>query len=110
MIVAHLIGGNEVKGITNGIVVINGEQLKASYQELAQVCGNISLDSLDASISNFRDSADVQRNYIELVQGFDEDLGSDFVIDNHLTAEICYSTYEIDFEAKTLVLTIDTYE
>lgn len=110
MIVAHLIGGNEIKGINEGTVVINGKTLKNSYGELVSVCGNISLGALDTSVSRFRDADDVQNDFIALVEEFDEDLGSDFVIDNHLTKDVCYSAYEVDFENKTLVLSIDTYE
>ncbi|HFK1435107.1 TPA: hypothetical protein ACGXNJ_005261 [Bacillus cereus] len=110
MIVAHLIGGNEIKGIKKGIVFINGKQLETSYEDIANVCGNISLGDLDTSVDVRRDAEDVQRDYINLVQEYDEEIGEDFVIDNHLTAEICYSTYEIDIENKTLTLKIDTYE
>lgn len=106
MIVAHLIGGNEIKGIRNGIVIINGEQLETSYEDLASVCGSISLGDLDTTRSAER----IQSDYIELVREHDEDLDEDFVLDNHLTAEICYSEYEIDIENKTLTLKIDTYE
>ncbi|MGG3045798.1 hypothetical protein [Bacillus thuringiensis] len=106
MIVAHLIGGNAIKGIIDGIVIINGEQLETSYQELASVCGSISLGDLDTTRSAER----MQRDYIELVREHDEDLDEDFVLDNHLTAEISYSEYEIDMEKKTLKLTIGTYE
>lgn len=110
MIVAHLIGGNEITGIRNGIVIINGEKLDTSYEDLVSVCGNISLGDLDTSITVRRSSEDVQRDYIKLVKEFDDELGEEFVIDNHLTKEICYSSYEVDFENKTLVLKIDTYE
>lgn len=110
MIVAHLIGGNEIKGICNGVVIINGKQLETSYQDLAAVCGNISLGDLNTNTDICRDWEDVQRDYIKLVQDFDEDIDESFVIDNHLVAEICYSEYEIDIETKTLVLKIDTYE
>ncbi|EML6324806.1 hypothetical protein QCQ60_005135 [Bacillus cereus] len=106
MIVAHLIGGNAIKGIIDGIVIINGEQLETSYQELASVCGSISLGDLDTTRSAER----MQRDYIELVREHDEDLDEDFVLDNHLTAEISYSEYEIDMEKKTLKLIIGTYE
>ncbi|PEM08494.1 hypothetical protein [Bacillus wiedmannii] len=110
MIVAHLIGGNEIKGISNGVVIINGKQLETKYEDIVAVCGNISLGDLDTSVGPRRDADDVQRDYINLVQEYDEEIGEDFVIDNHLTAEICYSTYEIDIETKTLTLKIDTYE
>ena len=109
MIVAHLIGGNEIKGINKGIVIINGEELNASYEELTQVCGNISLGELNTSITALRTPKHVQRDYIVLVQEFDSELDESFVIDNHLTDEICYSEYEIDFENKSLVLKISTY-
>lgn len=110
MIVAHLIGGNEIKGISNGIVIINDEKLETSYEDLVSVCGNISLGDLDTSITIRRSAEDVQNDYIKLVQKFDDELGKDFVVDNHLTEEVCYSTYEVDFESKTLTLKIDTYE
>jgi len=110
MIVAHLIGGNEIVGFNDGIVIVNGEELKVSYKDLAYVCGNISLGDLDTSVTILRDSEDVQNDYIKLVQDFDDELGEDFVIDNHLTKEVCFSSYEIDFENKTIVLKIDTYE
>lgn len=118
MIVAHLIGGNEVKvkidgkveTIDKGVVIINDEKLETSYEDLARVCGNISLGDLDTSITNYRDSDDVQNDYIKLVEEYDEDLDENFVIDNHLTAEVCYSEYEIDIETKTLTLKIDIYD
>lgn len=110
MIVAHLIGGNEIKGISKGIVIINDKQLETSYEDLVQVCGNISLGDLDTNIDTFRSAEDVQRDFIELVQDYDEELGEDFVINNHLTESICYSEYEIDVENETLTLKIDTYE
>lgn len=106
MIVAHLIGGNAIKGIIDGTVIINGKELETSYGELASVCGSISLGDLDTTRSAER----MQRDYIELVREHDEDLDEDFVLDNHLTAEISYSEYEIDMEKKTLKLTIGTYE
>lgn len=105
MIVAHLIGGNEIKGYVCGDVIINGEKLTASYRDLRTVCGNISLGELDTSSRSF------QNDYIELVQDFIEDEDArEFVIDNHLTKEVSYSTYEIDFANRTLILKIDTYE
>ena len=110
MIVAHLIGGNEIKGIRNGIVIVNGEELETSYEMLVAVCGNISLGDLDTSITIRRTEKDVEKDYIELVQDFDEELEADFVINNKLTKEVCYSSYEVDFENKSLVLKIDTYE
>ncbi|PGM50835.1 hypothetical protein [Bacillus thuringiensis] len=109
MIVAHLIGGNAVKGIRDGVVFINGKQLETSYQDLVAVCGNISLGDLDTSVGTWRHPKDVRNDYIKLVQEFDEDIDESFVIDNHLTAEICYSEYEIDIETKTLILKIDIY-
>lgn len=110
MIVAHLIGGNEIKGINKGVVIINNKKLETSYEDLGAVCGNISLGDLDTSITNYRSEENVQNDYIKLVQDFDDELGEDFVINNHLTKEIVYSEYEVDFENKTLVLKIDTYE
>jgi len=116
MIVAHLIGGNEIKGFSKGIVFINGKQLETSYEDLASVCGSISLGDLDTSLTTWRNAENVQNDYIKLVQDleivkdFDENLGEEFVIKNHLTEEICYSEYEIDFENKSLVLKIETYE
>lgn len=123
MIVAHLIGGNEVEvrikdqntneykveKIRDGVVIINKKKLKTSYRELASVCGNISLDSLDTSVTIRRSDEDVQRDFIKLVQEQDEELGADFVIDNHLTKEVIYSHYEVDLETKTLTLKIDAY-
>jgi len=117
MIVAHLIGGNEIKvkikgkleTINEGVVIINGEQLETRYEDLANVCGNISLGDLDTSVGIRRDAEDVQRDFIELVQDFDDEIEEDFVIDNHLTSEVCYSEYEIDIETKTLTLKIDIY-
>ena len=109
MIVGHLIGGNEIKGIRNGVVIINGEKLETKYEDLASICGNISLGDLDTSTSVRRSKEDVQNDYIKLVRSFDNELGDEFVINNHLTQEVCYSTYEIN-ENNTLVLTIDTYE
>ena len=110
MIIAHLIGGNEIEGITEGIVIVNNEPLKAPYSELAQVCGNISLGDLDTSISIRRTSEHVQNDFIRLVEGTNMvDNARDFVINNHLTADICYSTYEIDWENKLLLLLIEIY-
>lgn len=109
MIVAHLIGGNEIKGINEGTVIINGEELEAKYEDLVAVCGNISLGDLDTSITVLRSEEDVQNDYIRLVQDLDEDLDEEFVINNYLTKEICFSTYDIDVENKTLILSIDTY-
>lgn len=109
MIVAHLIGGNEISGIRKGIVIINGEELRTSYEDLVSVCGNISLGDLDTSIHARRSAREVRFDYAKLVQDFDDELCEDFVIDNHLTEEVCYSKYEVDFENKTLVLEIDTY-
>lgn len=110
MIVAHLIGGNEIIGIDDGVVIVNDKKLKTSYKDLAFVCGSISLGDLDTSITNWRDSDDVQRDFIALVEDFDDELDESFVINNHLTEEISYSFYEVDFETKTLILTIETYE
>ncbi|MFB8094307.1 hypothetical protein ACFC3I_11800 [Bacillus velezensis] len=110
MIVAHLIGGNEIEGISNGVVIINGEKLDASYEDLASVCGSIELGDLNTSITIHRSSEDVLRDYIKLVQDFDAELGEEFVINNHLTAEVRCSTYQVNFEYKTLTLIIDTYE
>lgn len=114
MIVAHLIGGNEVKvrigdkveEIREGVVIINDEQLETSYRDLVAVCGNISLGDLDTT----QDERYIRQDYIQSVREYSEgELGAGFVIDNHLTEQVCYSSYEIDFEKKTLVLTIDTY-
>ncbi|MCA1214729.1 hypothetical protein CJ467_20345 [Bacillus velezensis] len=110
MIVAHLIGGNEIEGISNGVVIINGKKLDSSYEDLVSVCGNIELGDLNTSITIHRSSEDVQRDYFKLVQDFDNELGEEFVINNHLTAEVRCSTYEVNFEDKTLTLIIDTYE
>ncbi|UUV46103.1 hypothetical protein [Bacillus phage vB_BanS-Thrax1] len=118
MIVAHLIGGNEVKvrigdkieEIREGVVIINGEQLEISYRDLAYVCGSIELGALDTSTGLRRDEEDVQRDYINLLQEWDDEYDEDFVIDNHLTAQVSFSTYQIDFENKTLTLEIETYE
>lgn len=109
MIVAHLIGGNEIEGIQNGTVIINGEKLKTSYEDLVSVCGNISLGELDTSTNIRRTDKHVQNDYIKLVQKFDDELGEDFVVNNHLTKEVCYSSYVVDFESKTLILKIDAY-
>lgn len=113
MLVAHLIGGNEVKvrigdkveEIRKGIVIINDEQLETRYEDLASVCGNISLGDLDTT----QDERYIRQDYIRMVRDVNEDLGADFVDDNHLTEYVCYSEYEIDFENKTLTLKIDTY-
>lgn len=109
MIVAHLIGGNEIKGISDGIVIVNGKQLETSYKDLARVCGSISLGDLDTSTSVRRDEDDVENDYIKLVLAFDDELGEDFVIDNHLTKQVDFSEYDVDFKNKKLVLTISTY-
>jgi len=105
MIVAHLIGGNEIKGISNGVVIINGKQLETSYEDLVAVCGNISLGDLDTT----QDEVYMTRAYISLVEDFDDELGVDFVTDNHLTEYVCYSEYDVNFETRTLTLKIDTY-
>lgn len=108
MIVAHLLGGNEIKGVKKGIVTIDDNTLEVSYEDLVTVCGNISLESLDASISIRRSSKDIQEDYIKLVKEYDDTLGEDFVINNRLTSEISYSTYEVDFENESLILKIET--
>lgn len=106
MIVAHLIGGNEIEGISEGIVIINGNQLETSYEDLVAVCGNISLGDLDTT----KDERYIRQDYIQSVREYsDGELGADFVDDNHLVEQICYSHYKVDFEKKTLKLTIDTY-
>ncbi|KLA07079.1 hypothetical protein B4086_5555 [Bacillus cereus] len=110
MIVAHLIGGNMIEGFGDGVVIINNKQLETSYKDLAYVCGSIPLGDLDTSISLRRTEEHVQSDYIKLVRGFDDELGEDFVINNHLTKEVSFSTYEIDIENKTLTLKIETYE
>lgn len=111
MIVAELLGGNEIKCFEDGIVIINGEELKVSYYELVQICGNISLGELDTSVTNLRPIERVQRDYIGLVRDLNDEINAvDFVIDNHLTAEVSFSSYEIDFENKKLVFKIDTFE
>ncbi|MGE7840687.1 hypothetical protein ACQKNX_07840 [Lysinibacillus sp. NPDC093712] len=110
MIVAHLIGGNEILGISDGTVIINEEKLKVGYRDLAYVCGSISLGDLDTSITPLRDSEDVQNDYIRMVKRFDDTLGGEFVISNYLTKEVSYSSYEVDFENRTLVLKIDIYD
>ncbi|MES5837939.1 MULTISPECIES: hypothetical protein [unclassified Bacillus cereus group] len=110
MIVGHLIGGNEIEGIREGTVIINDEQLKVSYEDLVAVCGNISLGDLDTSITTFRSEEAVERDYIKLIQAYDDEIDEDFVIDNHLAKQVCYSSYEINFEKKTLILKIETYE
>jgi hypothetical protein len=105
MIVAHLIGGNEVKGFSIGKVVVNGEELKASYEVLVGICGNIPLDELDTSSHPMR----VRDEYARLVHERDDELGLDFVVNNHLTKEVAFSSYEIDTESRSLVLNIETY-
>lgn len=109
MIVAHLIGGNEIMGFANGIVIINDEKLETSYQDLVEVCGNISLGDLDTGTSVRRSEEDVENDFIQLVKEFDDEKSAAFVIDNYLTKQVCYSSYEIDVENNTLILKIDTY-
>lgn len=106
MIVGHLIGGNEIKGIREGTVIINDEKLKTSYEDLVAVCGQIALGDLDTRKSEEA----IERDYIKLIQEHDDEIGRDFVIDNHLAKEVSYSSYEIDFENQTLTLMIETYE
>ena len=111
MLVAHLLGGNAVKGFTNGTVIINGQPLQTSYEELVRVCGNISLGDLDTSTGVYRTHDDVQNDYIELVRDYDDSIDANqFVIENQLTADVCYSEYVLDTEQQTLTLTIDIYE
>lgn len=108
MIVAHLIGGNEIEGIDKGTVIINDEKLEFSYEELVSVCGNISLGDLDTSMSEER----IKQSYIVLVEELDNENvedSKDFVINNYLTKEVCYSTYKVDFENKTLELKIEIF-
>ena len=69
MIVGHLIGGNEVTGFTDGIVIINGEKLKTSYKDLTYVCGNISLGDLDTSITVLRDFENVNLKFTKMSLG-----------------------------------------
>jgi len=110
MIVAHLIGGNEIKGFRKGLVFINGKKLETTYEELVAICGNISLGDLDTSTDIRRTSEHVQDDYIKLVKEHDDELDEDFVIKNHLTKEISYSEYTVDFKTETLQLKIETYE
>ncbi|MCU5281445.1 hypothetical protein OCA22_23995 [Bacillus cereus] len=106
MLVGHLIGGNEIVGIREGIVIINDEQLKVSYEDLVAVCGQIALGDLDTRKSEEA----IERDYIKLIREHDDEIGEDFVIDNHLAKEVSCSSYEIDFEKRTLTLMIETYE
>jgi len=111
MLVGHLIGGNAVKGFTNGIVIINGRQLQTSYEKLVQICGNISLGDLDTSTGVYRTQDDVQNDYIELVRDYDDSINAtDFVINNQLAADVCYSEYILDTDKQTVTLNIDVYE
>lgn len=106
MIVAHLIGGNEIKGISKGVVIINDVQLETSYEDLVAVCGNISLGDIDTTQSERY----IRQDYTRMVREYSEgELGADFVTENHLTEYVCYSEYEVDFETRTLTLKIDTY-
>ena len=105
MIVAHLIGGNEIEGINEGVVIIDGKQLEIGYKDLAYICGSISLGDLDTTQSETY----LERDYIRLVRAHDEELGADFVFENHLTKYVCYSKYDINFETRTLTLKIETY-
>lgn len=107
MILAHLIGGNEVAGIRDGKVIVDDKELKTSYFDLVQVCGNISLGEIDTSL----DEEDFKYEYIREVERLDivED-AEKFVEENKLTKEICYSCYEVDFENKTLVLKVEIYD
>lgn len=111
MLLGHLIGGNEVKGFAIGKVFVDDEELSVSYEELAGVCGNISLGDLDTGMS----IEYIEREYIRLVEDVSDFLPvgvspRDFVIDNHLTKKVSYSTYELDAENQSLVLKVDIYE
>src|SRR5690606_24925573 len=97
MIVAHLIGGNEIQGIRNGVVFVNDKKLETSYEDLGSICGNISL-------------GDAIEDYVEsVIDVSDGEYGASFVTDNHLLEEVVYSTYEVDFDTKELTLRIHTY-
>lgn len=108
MLVTQLLGGNGIKGINRGTVFIDDKELVLSYEELVQICGNISLGALSVNQSD----RGILRDYIELVEDLEsEDVenSEEFVIENHLTKAISYSEYEIDIENKTLILKINTY-
>jgi len=110
MLVAHLIGGNEVKGFAVGEVYVNDEKLSLTYEQIVRICGNISLGDVDTSM----DSSYIKREYTKLVEDYEDDLPdgvtpNSFVTDNFLTKEVCYSEYELDAETKSLKLKIDIF-
>ena len=110
MIIAQLIGGNEIKGYNTGVVYINDKKLDDSYETIAAVCGSIPLDEIDTDINLRRSTEDIRDDYATLVHQHDETLGGDFVDRNQLTAFVSYSTYEIDPVTHTLTLRIDAFE
>lgn len=103
MILAHLIGGNEIKGIRDGKVIVNDEELDTSYFDLVQVCGNISLDDFEDDVTAIEYARAVAELELEDIEPYD------FVVENKLVHSVCYSSYEVDFENRTLVLKVDTY-
>lgn len=109
MIVAHLIGGNTISGvIMEGKVLVNGEEIPYSYQDLAQICGNIALGDFDVSSRDFKSS--YAREISE--QHPDEYTKDEALImakENHLFELVSYSTYRINSDS-TITLEIDTYE
>lgn len=106
MLIAQLIGGTEVHGITDGVVIVNNEVLKTSYKELRQVCGNIALDAVDTTKSE----TSIKQQYVELIESLDMvKYPVYFVNDNYLAMAVSHSSYEINKQGKQLALRIDAY-
>jgi len=107
MLVADLLGGNEIKGFENGVVIVNGKELDCGYYELIQICGNIPL----GSVNEDRYLEARNRQYSNLTcEYLDTFYNVDFINENMLMRHVAYSSYELDIENKTLVLKIDAFD
>jgi len=106
MLVADLLGGNEIKGFEYGIVIVNDIELDCGYYELCQLCGNIPLGSVnDDAYLEARN-----RQYSNLTSEYlDTFYDVDFINENMLMRHVAYSSYELNIENKTLVLKIDAF-
>lgn len=110
MLVAELIGGNEVEGFKNGKVFVDGEVLPASYEQLSRICGNISLGEMDISSSVPR----MIRAYAENIvnYGLDNDFTTDvegFIEKNFLLSSVSYSSYKLNGDTNAIDLHIDIF-
>lgn len=112
MLVCEILGGNEVNGFKEGIVVVDGEKLPLTYTELVKYCGNISLGEIDTHSRIDRRTTIYAKQMVELDAGslLSLDDAKQIITENHLTAHVCYSSYAINWENKTFTLEISTYD